>query len=85
MLVIVVLQWQRSKKRRAIEQERYLRLLQEHRYEESLASIEKNEAMLKELEEKLAEAENREVTRLKLPLKRLKMFNQLLYHVKRNL
>ena len=60
MLVIVVLQWQRSKKRRAIDQERYLRLLQEHRYEESLASIEKNEAMLKELEEKLAEAENRE-------------------------
>ena len=60
MLVILVLQWQSNKKRRAIEQERYLRLLQEHRYEESLASIQKNEAKLKELEEKLAEAENRE-------------------------
>lgn len=60
MLVIVILQWQRNKKRRAIEQERYLRLLQEHRYEESMASIQKNEAKLKELEAKLSEAANRE-------------------------
>lgn len=60
MLVIVYLQWQRNKKRRAIDQERYLRILQEKRYEESLASIQRNEAQLKELEKKLTEAENRE-------------------------
>ncbi|MBR5204914.1 MAG: hypothetical protein IKW32_06860 [Bacteroidaceae bacterium] len=60
MGVVLILQRQKHKKHRAIEQERYLRILQEHRYEESLASIQQNEAKLKELENKLAEAENRE-------------------------
>ena len=60
MGVVLILQRQKYKKHRAIEQERYLRILQEHRYEESLASIQKNEAKLKELENKLTEAENRE-------------------------
>lgn len=60
MFTMVYLQWQRNRKRRAIEQERYLRILQEKRYEESLASIRRNEAKLKELEEKLSEATDRE-------------------------
>lgn len=59
MLAIVLLQWFRYKKRRAIEQERFLRIFQELRYEKSLASVRENEVKLKELEGKLIEAENR--------------------------
>lgn len=58
MSIVLLLQWLKHKKRRAIEQERYLRILQEQRYEESLAAIQENEWKLKELESKLNEAEN---------------------------
>lgn len=60
MLALTFLQWLRRKKRLAIEQERRLRIFQERRYEESLASIQENEAKLRELEDKLAEAGDRE-------------------------